>query len=145
MDPVSVTSLLAFGKDAIEVIDKIYDLFKAIREAPKKLKNLLTELFLLRKTLGTIRDVCSQIELANERIFLSVKECCEEALSFVRHQAQCLYSELSEFNIPEAKNRWRTWRMSLRMVLADEKIIEHMHALERGKSLLTAAQASLQM
>ena len=145
MDPVSVISLLAFSKDAIEVIDSIYELFKTVREAPKKLRHLLNELCILRRIVGTIRDVCSQIELANEKVFLSVKEDCEQALSFVQGQANRLYSELCKLSIPESNSRWRTWRMSLKMALADERIIECMNALERGKSLLTAAQASLQM
>ena len=145
MDPVSITSLLSFGKDAIEVVDKIYELFKAVREAPKKLRRLLNEVEVLRDILNSITDACGQIGIVDEEIPNFVGESCKKALSFVYNQANCLYIELRKYKSPPSAGRWRAWQTSLEMVSADKKFIEYLDALERGKSLLLIAQASLQL
>ena len=145
MDPVSVTSLLSFGKDAIEVIDKIYEFLKAVHEAPKKLRRLLDEVEVLREILSSIANTCDQLRTANEKVSDSVGKCCEKALNFVRNQANCLYTELQKYRTSASTGQWRAWRTSLDMVLRDNRIVEYFNALERGKTLLEIAQANLQM
>ena len=145
MDPVSIISLLSFGKDAIEVIDRIYELFQAVREAPKTLQRLLNELGVLRRILSSISDVCNQIYVAEEDLSISVRESCEQALGLVQNQVTRLYSELQKYDISKSTKRLRAWRASLNMVLEDKKINEWIDVLERGKSLLAIAQTGLQL
>ena len=145
MDPASITSLISFAKDAIEIVDKMYELLKAIRAAPKKLQRLLDEVRVLRDVLDSVANACGQIKDAKEEVSVSVGKSCWEALNFIKTQADDLYTELHKYKPSKSTGRWRTWQMSLDMVVGDKKIVEQFGALERGKSLLMMAQASLQL
>lgn len=142
MDVASASvAFIGFAASTIQSIKQVYDFLQAIRDAPRKVRDLLLELRILQGIIEEIRDDKDRIDLASTKVL----NLLQDALELVNDRMGELLSQLEKCLPQDGQSRRRRLRLSFNHVLNTDQIASQLVDLERAKLMLHMAQARLNM
>ena len=142
MDVASASvAFIGFAASTIQSIKQVYDFLQAIKDAPRKVRDLLLELRILQGIIEEIRDDKERIHLASTKVL----NLLQDALKLVNDRMNELLSQLEKCLPQDGHGRRRRLRLSFNHVLNTDQIAAQLVDLERAKLMLHMAQARLSM